>query len=189
MADARHYCDYALLPSGWVKNVQFTVDGNGQFREVKQCARIDAERRIGRIVVPGMPNVHSHAFQRAMAGLAEHAGKSSDTFWTWREVMYRFAAHIEPDDLEAIAAQLYVEMLKAGYAKRLASGVVCAGGTLDALIPPSVNPVTYVLEAARSLIAGDPVGVALALALGLALAGVMVLWALRGLRRAEAGAS
>jgi formimidoylglutamate deiminase len=115
MAETRHYCDYALLPSGWVKNVQFTVDERGHFREVKQCARIDAERRVGRIVVPGMPNLHSHAFQRAMAGLAEHAGKSSDTFWTWREAMYRFSAHIEPDDLEAIAAQLYVEMLKAGY--------------------------------------------------------------------------
>ena len=62
-----------------------------------------------------MPNLHSHAFQRAMAGLAERKGRSGDTFWTWREAMYSFASRIGPDDLRAIAAQLYVEMLKAGY--------------------------------------------------------------------------
>lgn len=68
-----------------------------------------------RFAVPGMPNLHSHAFQRAMAGLAERRGPGDDSFWTWREAMYRFAARIDPDDLQAIAAQLYVEMLKAGY--------------------------------------------------------------------------
>jgi formimidoylglutamate deiminase len=62
-----------------------------------------------------MPNLHSHAFQRAMAGLAERVGPEDDSFWTWREVMYGFVGKLGPDDLEAIAAQLYVEMLKAGY--------------------------------------------------------------------------
>src|SRR3546814_17259947 len=65
-----------------------------------------------------MPNLHSHAFQRAMAGLAEHAspgGKRGDSFWTWREVMYRFVARLTPAQVEAVAAQLYVEMLEAGY--------------------------------------------------------------------------
>jgi formimidoylglutamate deiminase len=63
-----------------------------------------------------MPNLHSHAFQRAMAGRTERAGEGEDSFWTWRQVMYGFVARLDPDALEAIAAQLYVEMLKAGYA-------------------------------------------------------------------------
>lgn len=66
-------------------------------------------------LLPGLVNAHSHAFQRAMAGLAEHQTDPADSFWTWREQMYRYAGLIEPDDLQAIAAQLYVEMLKAGY--------------------------------------------------------------------------
>jgi formimidoylglutamate deiminase len=68
-----------------------------------------------RFALPGMPNLHSHAFQRAMAGLAERRGPGDDSFWTWREAMYGFASRIGPDALRAVAAQLYVEMLKAGY--------------------------------------------------------------------------
>ncbi|HNV85106.1 MAG TPA: formimidoylglutamate deiminase [Arenimonas sp.] len=65
--------------------------------------------------IAGMPNLHSHAFQRAMAGLTERQTNPSDSFWTWRELMYRFASRITPEQLHAIAAQLYVEMLEAGY--------------------------------------------------------------------------
>jgi len=65
--------------------------------------------------VPGIANLHSHAFQRAMAGLAERQTNPEDSFWTWRETMYRFAARFDPDTLHAVAAQLYVEMLEAGY--------------------------------------------------------------------------
>lgn len=72
------------------------------------------ERQPG-LVVPGMPNLHSHAFQRAMAGLTERAGPAGDNFWRWREVMYRFLAVLTPDDVQAIAAQLYVECLLHGY--------------------------------------------------------------------------
>ncbi len=68
-----------------------------------------------RFALPGMPNLHSHAFQRAMAGLAERRGPGDDSFWTWRETMYRFASRIGPAELRAIASQLYVEMLKSGY--------------------------------------------------------------------------
>ncbi|UPG96156.1 formimidoylglutamate deiminase [Luteibacter aegosomatissinici] len=75
----------------------------------------EAGERIGRFVLPGMPNLHSHAFQRAMAGLAERRGPGEDSFWTWRETMYAFAEAIDPDDLKAIATQLYIEMVKAGY--------------------------------------------------------------------------
>jgi formimidoylglutamate deiminase len=66
-------------------------------------------------VLPGMPNVHSHAFQRAMAGLAERRGHATDDFWTWREAMYRLVTHLSPEDVEAVAARLYVEMLRNGY--------------------------------------------------------------------------
>ena len=66
-------------------------------------------------MVPGMPNLHSHAFQRVMAGLTERQTNPSDSFWTWRELMYRFASRITPEQLHAIASQLYVEMLEAGY--------------------------------------------------------------------------
>jgi formimidoylglutamate deiminase len=66
---------------------------------------------------PGIPNLHSHAFQRAMAGLAERQGDPADSFWTWREAMYRIAARFDPDSLHAVAAQLYAEMLEAGYTR------------------------------------------------------------------------
>ena len=68
-----------------------------------------------RLTLPGIPNLHSHAFQRAMAGLTERQVNPADSFWTWRELMYRFAARMTPDSLRAIAAQAYVEMLEAGY--------------------------------------------------------------------------
>ena len=72
-----------------------------------------AARRSWRL--PGVPNLHSHAFQRAMAGLAERQTDPKDSFWTWRETMYRMAARFDPDSLHAVAAQLYAEMLEAGY--------------------------------------------------------------------------
>ena len=75
----------------------------------------DAPSASAGLVIPGLPNLHSHAFQRAMAGLAERAGPEGDSFWSWREVMYRFLAVLTPEDIEAIAAQLYVECLKNGY--------------------------------------------------------------------------
>lgn len=65
--------------------------------------------------VPGIANLHSHAFQRAMAGLAERQTHSEDSFWTWREIMYRFAARMDPYSTYAVATQLYAEMLEAGY--------------------------------------------------------------------------
>lgn len=67
--------------------------------------------------LPGIANLHSHAFQRAMAGMAERQGDPNDSFWTWREAMYRIAARFDPDSLHAVAAQLYAEMLEAGYTR------------------------------------------------------------------------
>ena len=78
------------------------------------AAQADDERH--EIVIPAVANLHCHAFQRAMAGLAERRGLETDSFWSWRETMYRFALMMSPDDVEAVAAQLYVEMLEAGFA-------------------------------------------------------------------------
>ncbi|MEG9307963.1 formimidoylglutamate deiminase [Klebsiella pneumoniae] len=71
--------------------------------------------RLSGPVIPGMPNLHSHAFQRVMAGLAEVAGNPQDSFWTWRDLMYRTVQRLTPDQVGIIARQLYIEMLKGGY--------------------------------------------------------------------------
>ncbi|WP_257387258.1 formimidoylglutamate deiminase [Tahibacter caeni] len=105
--------DYAWLPHGWEADTALRIDG-GRFAAIDAQADTTAER-LGRWLLPGMPNLHSHAFQRAMAGLAERQTHAEDSFWTWRETMYAFAGRIGPDELRAIAAQLYVEMLEAGY--------------------------------------------------------------------------
>ncbi len=108
--------DNALLPSGWHPRVRLEVDSTGYLLSVEPDSEPrDDDERIRGAVLPGVPNLHSHAFQRAMAGLAERGSSSHDTFWTWRELMYRFLQNLGPDDVEAVAAQLFVEMLKAGY--------------------------------------------------------------------------
>ena len=104
--------DRVLTPEGWLAPGRVEVGADGRIARVEAG---DEGGRIGGIALPGMPNLHSHAFQRAMAGLTERAGPGEDSFWTWREVMYRFVDRLGPDDVEAIAAQLYCEMLKAGY--------------------------------------------------------------------------
>jgi len=109
-----YFADEAWLPQGWAGRVLLDVEAQ-TLRRVDADADAGAAQRIGKYVLPGMPNLHSHAFQRAMAGLAERQGDANDSFWTWREIMYAFASRIGPDELRAIAAQLYVEMLKAGY--------------------------------------------------------------------------
>jgi formimidoylglutamate deiminase len=105
----------ALTPDGWKSDVRVTIE-NGAIMSVETGAGEQEGDERHAIMAPAPANLHSHAFQRAMAGLAEVRGKDTDTFWTWRETMYRFALMMSPDDLEAVAAQLYVEMLEAGFA-------------------------------------------------------------------------
>ncbi|CAN7457049.1 formimidoylglutamate deiminase [Acidovorax sp. LjRoot194] len=106
----------ALLPTGWARNVLLQWDGAGRFTHIAADAAAPAGTPVAAgPVIPGMPNLHSHAFQRAFAGLTEYRGESQDSFWSWRNLMYRFAARITPESLEAIATWLYVEMLEAGY--------------------------------------------------------------------------
>ena len=110
------FAERALLPDGWLGNVRISL-ADGRIVTVEQGASPQTGDERHAIVVPGMPNLHSHAFQRGMAGLAELRGPSADSFWSWREVMYRFALSMTPDQVEAVAAQLYVEMLEAGFSR------------------------------------------------------------------------
>ena len=106
----------ALLPDGWVENVRVAAD-DGLITNVERNvppAAWDERHAIG---LPGLANVHSHAFQRGMAGLAEVRGPAADSFWTWREIMYRFLDRITPEDLEALATLAYVEMVESGFTR------------------------------------------------------------------------
>lgn len=105
----------ALLPDGWADHVRLTLDGE-RIAEVEVGVAADGGARFG-VAVPGVGNLHSHAFQRAMAGLGEVRGAGDDSFWTWREAMYRFASAIGPQDMEAIAAMAFVEMLESGFTR------------------------------------------------------------------------
>lgn len=106
----------ALTDEGWMQDVAIQIDAAGFIERIEEGSRDG--RHVNGTAVPAMPNIHSHAHQRLMQGLAERAGfarTGQDSFWTWREIMYGFAMKLGPDDLEAVAAQLYVEMLKAGF--------------------------------------------------------------------------
>ncbi len=113
------HCEQALLPDGWAEQVLIGIDSGGTIQDVRCDVATDypdsAVQYLSGCLLPGMPNLHSHAHQRAMAGLAEQAGPGGDSFWTWREVMYRYAQRLQPRQLQAVAAQAYLEMLEAGY--------------------------------------------------------------------------
>ncbi len=106
----------ALLPEGWARDVAVEIAA-GRIVAVRPGAPADAAaERVG-VLLPAIANLHSHAFQRAMAGMTERRGPDPrDSFWTWRRLMYRFLDRLTPDDVEAIAAQVQMEMLEAGYA-------------------------------------------------------------------------
>ena len=106
----------ALLPGGWSSDVLVSIEGGKIARVTAGVAADGADERHS-VGLPGLPNLHSHGFQRGMAGLTELRGASSDSFWTWRELMYRFVDRMTPDDVEAITAQAYIEMLEAGFTR------------------------------------------------------------------------
>ena len=105
----------AKLPSGWAHDVRVTVTD-------KVVSRIETQQtaQVGDICVdtllPALANLHSHSFQRAMAGMTEYRMAGKDSFWTWRDLMYRFTTHLTPDHVQAIAARVFLEMQEAGYA-------------------------------------------------------------------------
>lgn len=105
----------ALLARGWAEDVLLVIDGGTIVRAAPGAARCPADLDAG-IVIPGVSNAHSHAFQRALAGKTEHrAGAGRDSFWTWRRSMYRLVQRLDAHRFEAIARQAYVEMLESGY--------------------------------------------------------------------------
>jgi len=106
----------ALLPSGWANDVQVVITAGAIAEVTPGVAPAAGDERHG-VALPGLASLHSHAFQRGMAGLAELRGDSTDTFWTWRETMYRFALAMTPDDVTAVATLLYVEMLEQGFTR------------------------------------------------------------------------
>ena len=113
-----YWCEKTWLGEDWASDVRIEVSSDGFITAVSANETHDNAEYIAGVVLPGMPNLHSHAFQRAAAGLTEQrvSGQGNDdSFWTWREIMHSFCARLTPEDNMAIAAQLYVEMLKAGY--------------------------------------------------------------------------
>ena len=110
------YAPSLMTPEGWIDDCLMTIGEDGTIMSIEavDTPPPGAHRAAGP-VLPGMPNLHSHAFQRAMAGLTEHWGSPTDSFWTWRYLMYRFVERLNPDHIGAIARQLYVESLKGGY--------------------------------------------------------------------------
>lgn len=106
--------EHIFLPAGWARDVRVDIDG-GLIAAIGPAKREDKSERIAGAALPGMPNLHCHGFQKGMAGLAERKGPTHDSFWTWRDVMYRFLSRMTPDDVEAVTAYAYMEMLEAGY--------------------------------------------------------------------------
>lgn len=110
------YAQQALLEGGWAHDVRLhIVAGKMSAIETGVAAESGDERHT--VIVAGMPNLHSHAFQYGMAGLAEKRGPSADSFWSWRDVMYRFALTMTPEQAEAVALRLYVDMLENGFTR------------------------------------------------------------------------
>ncbi len=109
------FAPHILLSDGWHDDVRLTLDNDGMIVGIAMNARSEGSATLDGPVIPGMPNLHSHAFQRAMAGLSERAGSGDDDFWTWRGLMYDFQARLDPNDIRIIATQLYIELLKQGY--------------------------------------------------------------------------
>ena len=110
------HLDAALLPGGWADDVRVDIaDGRIVALETDVAPRADAERVA--IALPGLPNLHSHGFQRGMAGLTEYRGPDADNFWSWRTLMYRFVERMTPEDLEAVTAWAFVEMLESGFTR------------------------------------------------------------------------
>ena len=109
------FARHALLPEGWRKDVLIVWDAGGSIVAADAGVAAPAGVACVEYALPGMINLHSHSFQRALGGRTEKAGDSKDSFWTWRELMYRFARNITPAHIEAIAAQLFSECLRHGY--------------------------------------------------------------------------
>ena len=109
------FAKLALLENGWAENVRLVVDQAKIKAITARAEPMAGDVRVDALL-PALANLHSHSFQRAMAGMTEFRARGRDSFWTWRDLMYRFVNRISPEQLEAIAALVFVEMQEAGYA-------------------------------------------------------------------------
>ncbi|MCD9149623.1 formimidoylglutamate deiminase [Pseudophaeobacter flagellatus] len=109
------FANRALLATGWVQNTRLTLR-DGAISAIETGVKPQAGDQRVDTVLPALANLHSHSFQRAMAGMTEYRKAGRDSFWTWRDLMYRFTAHLTPEQIEAIAALVFLEMQEAGYA-------------------------------------------------------------------------
>ncbi|MDX1738890.1 MAG: amidohydrolase family protein, partial [Alphaproteobacteria bacterium] len=113
----RFFAKHVLTSKGWLDNARIALDQTGAITAIEPNQNVEpSDHILGGPAIPAMHNLHSHAFQRAMSGLSEIKLKGQESFWSWREIMYKFLAHIGPEDVQNIAAQLYMECLKSGYA-------------------------------------------------------------------------
>jgi formimidoylglutamate deiminase len=112
--EQHYFLHQALLPQGWTKNVRLSVD-NGVISELETNEQPQGGDEQLNVVISGLPNLHSHAFQRAFAGLTEYKRHSTDTFWTWREAMFAAALYFTPNEQFAVCQYLYRELLESGY--------------------------------------------------------------------------
>ena len=112
------FAELALISEGWAQNVRISVGKDGKITEVESGVdpdQLDCKLQ-NRILLPAMANLHSHSFQRSMAGMTEKRDKNPDSFWSWRDKMYGFLEQLNPEHVEAIAALVFMEMLESGYA-------------------------------------------------------------------------
>jgi formimidoylglutamate deiminase len=116
MRSVQLWFEQALLPQGWARDVRVKI-AKGRIAAVETNTPRAGNDEVHAAGLPGLPNLHSHAFQRGMAGLAETRGPAGDSFWTWRETMYRFVERLDPDAFGAIAAMAYAEMLESGFTR------------------------------------------------------------------------
>ncbi|GKY90170.1 formimidoylglutamate deiminase [Sinisalibacter aestuarii] len=109
------FAKQALLADGWASDVRLSVDG-GAITGLSVGASAAPDDQCVDTLLPALANLHSHSFQRAIAGMTEYRAAGKDSFWTWRDLMYRFTAHLTPEHIEAIAAFVFLDMQEAGYA-------------------------------------------------------------------------
>ncbi|MCE2436564.1 MAG: formimidoylglutamate deiminase [Pseudomonadales bacterium] len=118
MQERSLHAPVALLPDGWARDVRVVIDPDGSIgtASADQEPRSEDLRLTDRALLPAPSNLHSHAFQRAMAGRTQVSAAGPDSFWTWRSLMYKFLGYLTPDHIGAIAAQAQVEMCESGFA-------------------------------------------------------------------------
>ena len=112
------FAELALISEDWAHNVRISIGNDGKIKDIEIGVEPDKDDKklINRILLPAMSNLHSHSFQRSMAGITEKRTKKQDSFWNWRKIMYDFIEKLNPEHIEAIAALVFMEMLESGYA-------------------------------------------------------------------------